>query len=82
MCLCVLTDDNREFLETRMSTSAFLEQERKKLKKEWEELPEPKPTWEQYKRAKYRKTCEKLIASTLYTPEEEAIEKKDGTSMF
>ena len=55
MCLCVLTDDNREFLETRMSSSAFLEQERKKLKKEWEELPEPKPTWEQYKRAKYRK---------------------------
>ena len=37
MCLCVLTDDNREFLETRMSSSAFLEQERKKLKKEWEE---------------------------------------------
>ena len=56
MCLCVLTDDNREFLETRMSTSGFLEQERKKLKKEWEELPEPKPTWEQYKRAKCRKT--------------------------
>ena len=26
------------------------------LKKEWEELPEPKPTWEQYKRAKCRKT--------------------------
>tara|TARA_R110002012_G_C11621974_1_gene609092 strand:+ start:929 stop:1105 length:177 start_codon:yes stop_codon:yes gene_type:complete len=56
MCLCVLTDDNREYIETRMSSSQFLEQERKKMKKEWEELSEPKPTWEQFKRMKYRKT--------------------------
>ena len=39
-----------------MSSSQFLEQERKKMKKEWEELSEPKPTWEQFKRMKYRKT--------------------------
>ena len=56
MCLCVLTDDNREYIETRMSSSQFLEQERKKMKKELEELSEPKPTWEQFKRMKYRKT--------------------------
>ena len=56
MCLCVLTDNNREYIETRMSSSQFLEQERKKMKKEWEELSEPKPTWEQFKRMKYRKT--------------------------
>ena len=33
-------------------TSQFLEQERKKIKKEWEELPEPKPTLEEFKRMK------------------------------
>ena len=37
-------------------TSQFLEQERKKIKKEWEELPEPKSTWEEFKRMKYRRT--------------------------
>ena len=56
MCLCVLTDNNREYIETRMSSSQFLEQARKKMKKESEELSEPKPTWEQFKRMKYRKT--------------------------
>ena len=54
MCLCVLNKNNRKYIETRMSTSAvlkmMLENERKKLKKEWEELPEPKPSWEQFKR--------------------------------
>ena len=39
-----------------MSSSQFLEQERKKMKKEWEQLPEPKPTWEEYKLSKFRKT--------------------------
>ena len=33
-------------------TSQFLEQERKKLKKEWEALADPKLTWEQFKRKK------------------------------
>jgi hypothetical protein len=37
-------------------TSQFLEQERKKIKKEWEELPEPKLTWEEFKRKKQKKT--------------------------
>lgn len=51
MCLCVLTDNNREYIETRMSSSQILiEQQRKEMKKAWEQLPEPKPTWEQFKR--------------------------------
>ena len=58
MCLCVLTNDNREYIETRMSSSQFIEQERKKLKCEWESLQEPKPSWEAWKRmtAKKRNT--------------------------
>ena len=39
-----------------MSSSAFLESERRKLKMEWEQLPNPKPTWEEYKRIKFKKT--------------------------
>tara|TARA_B100001564_G_scaffold342815_1_gene338788 strand:- start:1 stop:126 length:126 start_codon:yes stop_codon:yes gene_type:complete len=39
-----------------MSSSAFLELERRKLKIEWEQLPNPKPTWEEFKRIKFRKT--------------------------
>ena len=39
-----------------MSSSAFLELERRKLKLEWEKLPNPKPTWEEFKRIKFRKT--------------------------
>ncbi|MFT6562460.1 MAG: hypothetical protein ACJAX6_000843 [Limisphaerales bacterium] len=39
-----------------MSSSAFIEEERKKLKKEWEQLPIPKPTWEEYKGMKFRAT--------------------------
>ena len=50
MCLCGLTNDNREYIETRMSSSQFIEQERKKLKREWESLQEPKPSWEEWKR--------------------------------
>jgi len=38
-----------------MSLSAFLEGERKKLKMEWEQLPNPKPTWEEFKRLKLRR---------------------------
>ena len=58
MCLCVLTDDNREYIETRMSSSQFIEQERKKLKREWKSLQKPKPSWEAWKRmtAKKRNT--------------------------
>ena len=39
-----------------MSSSAFLESERKKMKIEWEQLPNPKPNWEEYKRIKFKKT--------------------------
>ena len=39
-----------------MSSSAFLETERKKLKMEWEKLPNPKPSWEEYKLIKFKKT--------------------------
>ena len=39
-----------------MSSSAFLELERRKLKIEWEQLPNPKPSWEEFKRIKFRKT--------------------------
>ena len=39
-----------------MSSSALLEWERKKLKMEWEQLPNPKPTWEEFKRLKLRRT--------------------------
>ena len=39
-----------------MSSSAFLESERRKLKMEWEQLTNPKPTWEEYKRLKFKKT--------------------------
>ena len=39
-----------------MSSSAFLESERRKLKMEWEQLTYPKPTWEEYKRLKFKKT--------------------------
>jgi len=39
-----------------MSSSSLIEWERKKLKMEWEQLPNPKPTWEDYKRMKARKT--------------------------
>ena len=55
MCLCVLTDDNREYIETRMSSSQFIEQERKKLKREWESLQKPKPSWEEWKRMTSKK---------------------------
>ena len=44
-------------------TSQFLEQERKKLKKEWEALEEPKLTWEQFKRKKQKKTFKQLIVN-------------------
>ena len=39
-----------------MSSSAFLELERIKLKMEWEQIPNQKPTWEEFKRKKFRKT--------------------------
>lgn len=39
-----------------MSSSAFLELERRKLKMEWEQLPNPKPAWEEFKRLKLRRT--------------------------
>ena len=45
-----LSNNNREYIETRMSSSQFIEQERKKLKREWESLKEPKPSWEEWKR--------------------------------
>ena len=38
-----------------MSSSAFLESERRKLRMEWEQLTNPKPTWEEYKRLKFKK---------------------------
>ena len=44
-------------------TSQFLEQERKKLKKEWEALEEPKLTWEEFKRKKQKKTFKQLIVN-------------------
>lgn len=44
-------------------TSQFLEQERKKLKKEWEALADPKLTWEQFKRQKQKKTFKQLIVN-------------------
>ena len=37
-------------------TSQFLEQERKKFKREWDKLPDPNPTWEEFKRMKHRRT--------------------------
>ena len=55
MCLCVLTNKNREYIETRMSSSQFIEQERKKLKREWESLKEAKPSWEEWKRMNAKK---------------------------
>ena len=56
MCLCVLTDNNREYIETNMSSSQFIEQERKKLKREWESLIDPnKPSWEEWKRMTSKK---------------------------
>ena len=55
MCLCVLTNDNREYIETRMSSSQFIEQERKKLTREWESLQKPKPSWEEWKRMTFEK---------------------------
>ena len=39
-----------------MSSSSLIEWERRKLKMEWEQLPNPKPTWEDYKKLKFRKT--------------------------
>ena len=39
-----------------MSSSLLIERERKRLKLEWEQLPNPKPTWEDFKRMKFRKT--------------------------
>ena len=39
-----------------MSSSSLIEWERRKLKMEWEQLPNPKPNWEDYKRLKFRKT--------------------------
>ena len=44
-----------------MSSSVFLELERRKLKMEWEKLPNPKPTWEDYKRLKLRITFKKKL---------------------
>lgn len=38
-----------------MSSSQFIEQERKKLKREWESLKESKPSWEEWKRMTYKK---------------------------
>jgi len=56
MCLCVLTDNNREYIETNMSSSQFIEQERKKLKREWESLTNSnKPSWEEWKRMTSKK---------------------------
>lgn len=56
MCLCVLTDNNREYIETNMSSSQFIEQERKKLKREWECLTNSnKPSWEEWKRMTSKK---------------------------
>ena len=39
-----------------MSSSAFLETERKRLKMEWKQLPNPKSCWEEYKLIKFKKT--------------------------
>jgi len=39
-----------------VSSSAFWEWERRKLKLEWEQLPNPKPAWEEFKRLKLRRT--------------------------
>jgi len=39
-----------------MSSSSLIEWERRKLKLEWEQLPNPKPAWEEFKRLKFRKT--------------------------
>ena len=39
-----------------MSSSPLIELERRRLKLEWEQLPNPKPTWEEFKRIKFRKT--------------------------
>ena len=39
-----------------MSSSSLIEWERRKLKLEWEQLPNPKPSWEEFKRIKFRKT--------------------------
>ena len=53
-------------------TSQFLEQERKKLKKEWEALADPKLTWEQFKRQKQKKTFKQLIVNEK-TPNKKRI---------
>ena len=39
-----------------VSSSAFLEWERRKLELEWGKLPNPKPAWEEFKRLKLRRT--------------------------
>ena len=58
-------------------TSQFLEQERKKLKKEWEALEEPKLTWEEFKRKKQKKTFKQLIVNEK-TPNKDEHEDKRG----
>ena len=53
-CFCFLS--GTWYFYEDMSSSAFFEIERKKLKMEWEQLPNPKPSWEDYKLIKYKKT--------------------------
>ena len=71
MCLCVLTDNNREYIETRMSSEEFIMskivEERKKWKKEWTDMPkavgqdgELIPSWETFKRKKLKREWESL----------------------
>lgn len=36
-------------------TSNLIEEERKRLKREWEALNEPKPSWEEWKRMSVKK---------------------------
>ena len=45
-----------DLLIINVISSAFLELERRKLKFEEEQLPNPKPTWEDYRRLKLRIT--------------------------
>jgi len=45
-----------DLLIFKMSSSAFLKLEGRKLKMECEQLTNPKPTWEDYKRLKLRST--------------------------
>ena len=81
MCLCVLTDNNREYIETRMSSEEFImskiEEERKKWKKEWTDMPkavgqdgELIPSWETFKRKKQQgKICNVAVDYESVTSE-------------